>query len=250
MKKTKFLIPLFLSVFFGWLASGLMAQENSSDSQITPTVNPEVKEKVEERIEKVLKANTQKKRAFNGEILSIDDSLSVDTRHGERTVKITSETDIVGPKKEALELEDLSEGDYVITMGYLEDEDTLEARRIAVSQKPTPKEIDIALGEVTDSSSDGENILTIKRANTETIYEVEVTAKTVITKKSDGEMAKAKFSDVEIGDRVIALGKMDADNNFTATRLHVIPGQAEGMAAEEEEETTTPSPEPTTTPEE
>jgi len=127
-------------------------------------------------------------------------------------------------------------------MGYLGDNGILETRRVVVVEKPKLPVREVAFGEVTDISTE-EKILTIKNDKKGITYTIEVTGTTKITKKTDTKVEKAKFSDIEKGDRLVAIGTPTENEEkiITAKLIHIIPDKAVGQ------EKPTPG-EPTPTP--
>ncbi|MGB9706836.1 MAG: DUF5666 domain-containing protein [Microgenomates group bacterium] len=189
-----------------------------------------VKEKVRERLEEVKRGVP---RAYVGEITQIgEDNFTLEARRQTVQVKVTSETKIIGKEKQTLELKDLKVGDFSIAMGYPGENGTLEAKRIVVVSKPSPSIREVAFGRVTDISSE-EKILTLKNERKGLTYTVVVTEKTIITKKVDTKIEKVKFSSIEIGDRVVAIGtpKENEAKLITAKIIHVIPGKALGQVS-------------------
>ena len=204
-----------------------MAQTESAEQKLTPTVDPEIKQKVEQRIQDVLTAKDDQKRAFIGEITEINSIIEIETSQGTKQVKIDEEeTAIIGLKRENLEADDLEIDQYVIAMGYLGNGDVLEAKRIVITTKPEASSYAVVFGQVTDKSSDGENILTLKHLKQDKTYDVEVTKKTTITKRIDGEIEEIKFDEVETKDLLIVIGEKEDGNGFiTAKTIRVVSAQ-------------------------
>jgi len=197
-----------------------------------------VREKVRERVEEIRQGIP---RAYFGEIKQIgSQEFTLETRREEIQVTVSTETKIIGKNKQSLEFKDLKVGDYCIAMGYLTEDNTLEAKRIVIISKPKPPARITAFGRVTDISSE-EKILTVKNEKRGLTYTVSTNEKTVITKKVDKRIEKVDFSAIEIGDRVIVVGahKENEEKIINAKIIHVIPGKALGQ------EKTTPTPSPT-----
>lgn len=244
MKK---IIYLLIAAYYLLLVPMALAQTPTPEgTTATPTSkDQEIKDRIQERIQEVRKA---KNTAFWGTLKEITNStLILDTPRGERRVKTNGETTFVLGKKE-IKITDLAIGNFIIAMGTLDQNGTLNAKRIlALAKPPAPaKSRQAVYGKVTDISED-EKILVLTHPKKGTIFQVQVTNSTIITKKVDGKIKKVNFSDIEVGDRVVAVGsKEKTDGTLTAKIIHVIPGKATGL--EKETLTPTPTKKPTPTP--
>lgn len=217
--------------------------EEVSDDKVQG-IREAVKEKVREKLEEVQKGQ---KRAFVGEIKKAsDNSLTLMALQGEKQVTVSEETTIIDKDRKEIELDALEVGDYLIAMGYLEETDVLSAVRIVVTNELKVPDREVAFGEVTDISAE-EKILTVKNQKKGTIYTVETTATTKITKKIEGKVQEVKFADINEGDRLVAIGKATENEEtiISAKIIHIIPGQAIGLT---EEEAPSPTPSPKATP--
>jgi len=184
-----------------------------------------VKERVREKIEEVKRDVS---RAYVGEITQIGESdFTLDTRRQVAQIKVTSETKIIGKNKQTLEFKELKVDNFCIAMGYPVENGILEAKRIVVISKPKPPAREVAVGRVTDISAE-EKILTVKNDKKGLIYTIQVTEKTIITKKGEKGIEKVKFSTIEINDWIIAIGTptVNEEKIITAKIIHVIPGKA------------------------
>lgn len=186
------------------------------------------KEKAREMIEEAKKG---RKKAFVGKISEIaNTNLVIDTHLGEKQAKTDEETKIIGLGKKEIEFEDLEIGSFVIAMGYLEETGVLNARRIVISKRPKVPARLVAFGKVTDKSPE-EEVLTVKHPSKGTIWTVEVRGTTKITKKIEvlpaggqEKVEKIKFDQIELGDRLVAIGVPDKEENFLIAKLiHIIP---------------------------
>jgi hypothetical protein len=243
------IFSLLLIAYCLLLAPVALAQTPSPEP--TPTeeeISPEIKEKVQERIE-AIKESSLRKAAYYGTLADVSNStLTLEAKKGERRVKTDEETDLIGKKGQAIEVEDLEIGDFLIALGYLDENELLSAKRITVyAEPPEPAEPRYAaFGKVIDISSE-ENVISLTNPVQEITYEIEITTKTTITKKVEDKMQEIKFGEIEVGDFVAAIGTREKENGtITATVVHLLPGETE--AAEEEEEEATPTPKATATP--
>ncbi|MGB9911034.1 MAG: DUF5666 domain-containing protein [Microgenomates group bacterium] len=225
-------------------------QENATPS---PKVRPEIKEKINQ-IREVVKERVQeriqlirKARGYQGEIVQINEELSTITLKIKNNrlleVKVTEETKIVGLKRENLKLTDLKVGNWIIAMGYLNEEGILEAKRIVVINKPKLHTRTAVMGKITDLSTE-EKLITLKTLAKNEVYLVTVTDETKITKKITTRVQSINYSDLQIGDRIVVVGipKENGEKTITAKIIHVIPGKAIGLEKPSSSPSPTPSP--------
>ncbi len=190
-----------------------------------PTIDPDIQEKVEERLQKVLTAQTEPKRAFYGKITDINSVLELQTSQGSNQVKIDTETTIIDQAKKEIEKADLEIDSYVIAMGYLDESGVLNAKRVLVTQpKPRLPDLQVIFGEVTDKSSD-EKIFTVKNFNQGAVYQVEVTTKSKLSQKVEGEIETITFDDLKIGDKLVTIGTASEQDShsLSAKTIYVLP---------------------------
>jgi hypothetical protein len=213
-------------------------------------ISPEIKEKVQERIE-AIKETGSKKAAYFGTLTNISSStLTIESAKGERKIQADEEADFLGKKGQAIDLEDFEIDDFIIALGYIETDGLLLGKRISVlSEEPEPAEPREAVyGEVADVSSE-EEVISLSSLKDNTIYEIEITSKTTIEKKVGEKTEEIEFDEIEIGDRLAAVGTKENDNGtITASVIYLIPSGTE--EAEEEKEGITPTPKASPTPEE
>jgi len=186
-------------------------------------IRTKVKEIVQEKLDQAQKGQ---KMAFVGEITEISGlNLTLQTNQGDKQLKMATDAAIIGKGSKKIEIKDIKSGLFAIAMGYLEENDILGVRRLVISEKPKTSAKEVAFGKVTDISKE-ENILTIKNERKNVIYTIEVSDKTVISKKVDGKVQKVKLEVIENGDWIIAIGTPTENEHkiITAKIIHVIPG--------------------------
>jgi hypothetical protein len=204
---------------------------NPSPTPSRPVLIEEIREAVKEKVkEKLAEVKKGTALAWTGEIEAINEAqLTLNTRLGSKTVLISEETNLVGAGSKKIAVSDLKIGDLVIAMGYLNEDEILEAKRLVLFSKPKRIIREVAFGLVTDISAE-ENLLTVKNEKKGQIYTVVVNAKTLITKKGEeGKIEKTKFSSLETGDWLVAIGipTENEEKLITAKLIHVIPGLTE-----------------------
>lgn len=239
------LLVLFLFTVSCLLSAKIVAQ--SPTPEPTPTVKEEVqeiREAVKEKVrEKIEATRAGQKRAFVGKLTEIfNNTLVLDTRLGERRAQVATGAAIISFEKK-IKFEGLEIGSFVISMGYLREDEILDTRRVVVTEKPeiAPERL-VAFGKVTDINENTKTIL-VEHPKKGTNWTVEITTKTRITKKVEGKVKEVDFKDIAQGDRLVAVGTTveGEENKITAKIIHVIPGLAVGQEKEE----VTPTPEET-----
>ena len=194
----------------------------------TPTTNDsaaqEIRDKVKEIVQEKIKDTQQGQKAgFFGEISKITNSaLTLQTNQGDKELQIATDAAIIQSGKKAA-LEDLETGSFAIAMGYLENTNLLNTKRLVIGKKTESAAREVAFGQVTDISSE-ENILTIKNENKNLIYTIEINAKTVITKKIDGKVQKIKFEVITKEDKLVAIGTPSENEHkiITAKIIYIL----------------------------
>lgn len=233
---------LVCALFF---AVNTFAQEASPEP--SPSPDERIKQQVQERMEKVLStAEEGRKRALVGTLKSIANStLTIETRDENFQAKVADDAIIINEDREEIELNDLIIGSNVIAIGYFDNQNVLDARRVVVTEKFQIPETDSVFGLVTDISQE-EKILTIKHPKNQAVYMIDVGTETEITKSVEGELEEIKFSDIEENDRLVVIGELGENEEkiITAKLIHVFsPLTAAVPEAEEEQESPSPSPE-------
>jgi len=247
--KTFFFVILVLSFAFCLLSlAPRLAQSQSPTPEPTAgeEISQEIKEKVQERIEAITETKLRKV-AYFGNISNISGSvITVNTKKGEKAVNTDEETKFIGKSNQEIKLADLKIGNFVIAMGNLDPSGSFLGKRILVlAKQPEIAPARLAVhGKVVDISQE-EKIISLKHLKQDLAYEIEINDKTTITKKMGEKITKVKFEDIEIGDRIVAIGTKEKENGtITAKIVHVIPGLAKGL----EKVTPTPKPSPKATP--
>jgi len=243
--KKKIIIPLILTAAFLMLAIGTKAASPSPTA--TDSAVQEIRDKVKEIVQEKIKDTQQGQKAgFFGEINKIGDNvLTLQTNQGDKELQIATDAAIIQAGKGAT-LEDLETGSFAIGMGYLEDTNLLDTKRLVIAKKTALSAREIAFGQVTDISSE-EEVLTIKNEKKNLIYTIEINSKTVITKKVDDKDSLVKFGDIVKGDKLVAVGAPSENEHkiITATIIRIM---AEIIEESSPSPSTTATPETTATP--
>lgn len=222
--KKKILVILLIICSFSLIPFSVSAQNDEEEPSPSPD-DERIKQQVQERIENVLKASDEKKKqALIGTLKAIANStLTIETKLGDAQAKIATDAAILDADRKEIELEDLVIGSKLISMGYADNQNVLETKRIIVREEFQTPETEPVFGIVTDISNE-EKVLTIKHPRTETVYMVEINSQTTITQRVEKEIEEAEFSDIKEADRLVAVGEMgeNGEKIITAKLIHII----------------------------
>lgn len=236
-------LTIFTLIAICFLLSGMAVRAVSPTPEATDSAVQEIRDKVKEIVrEKIEDTQQGQKAGFFGEISKIADRLlTLQTNQGEKQLNVATDAAII---KNGLKttLENLETGSFAVGMGYLEDTNLLDTKRLVISKKTELPAREVAFGQVTDISSE-EEILTIKNEKKNLIYTIEINNKTVITKKTDGKVTKIKFTGIVENDKLVAVGAPSENEHkiITAKIIYVLPGLSE-------EDSPTPTTKATPTP--
>ncbi len=256
MKKTLLVTGLlgYLVIGFTSIASAQSASPSASASASPAASGKSIRDNLRERVEEKLTQLINKPRAFVGKITQISNSaLTVDSKGGIKQVKVTDKTvliQVADGKPKTIKESDLAVGNFVVAMGYVENKDTLSARRI-LTMSQDPRQARHPVYGIVQSAKDG--TLVVKHPKKDETWTVKTSTKTEVTLKNDGKMGKSDFKSIVEGDRIIAVGipVKNAAFTITAKLIHVIPGEAHGLLKSptaSPKATKSPTPKPTTTP--
>jgi len=221
VKKILLFYCFFVLLFF--CLPSVLAQEATEEA--VPTSEDKARqilEAVRERIK--AKQLAPKRRAYVGILKSIaDTTLVLETRSGIKQAHVSTEAAILRiseKTKKEIKFEDLAIGKLTIAMGYIGDNEVLEAKRVVVSEKPKqePKR-DAVYGIVTEVDLK-KKIIEIKEFKKEKVWSLKITSKT--------EIANKELKEIETDDRLIVIGLPEEEENIlTAIRIHILPGKSE-----------------------
>jgi hypothetical protein len=236
MKKTFILSILFVFYLTLSFSVGAVSPTPEASESAVQEIRDKVKEIVREKIEETQKGQ---KAAFFGEIGKItEEALTLQTTQGEKQLKIATDTAFIGKGNKKITLDDLKAGSFAIAMGFLEDNNSLQTKRLVISEKTQTAARETAFGKITDISSE-EKVLTIKNEAKNMIYTVEINDKTIINKRVDGKIQKIKFEAIAKGDQIITVGA-PSENEHKIITAKIVQVISNGVQ-EEAEPTATPS---------
>ncbi|KKR30238.1 MAG: hypothetical protein UT61_C0010G0011 [Candidatus Woesebacteria bacterium GW2011_GWA1_39_8] len=211
MKKLFYSLSL-ISLILAEVSSPIFAQEAASQSD---TIRQIVQEKIREAL--------SKPKAYIGTITDkTDTGIQIKTAAGEiQQVALDSQnTSFVKVDKTSkiIKFDDVGIGDFIIAMGFVTNNEILDAKRIIVTTQEKEPERVAFLGEVVEATNNGMT-LAKKVSGEEIIVTLLNTAS--ITKESDGEQVKARYAEIDSGDILLVAGVKDGDS-IEARSVHVV----------------------------
>jgi hypothetical protein len=236
----KIFIIIVLGLFFvSPLSLTSNAQENATDTAETEMnfedvkgIREEVEKKVRDKIDEIV--SKQEKRGWIGTITEITSTgFVIETDQETRTVTLNDEATIINRNRQQITFGDLEESQRVIAMGYLQIDNTLDARRVViVEQKDKIQKMSI-FGTITEKA-DQDQIMLVK--NSEESYELVFGEDATIEIRQDNTTEEADYEDLSTEQKIIAV--IVPIDGSTATY------QVENLLAVSSPE---PTPEPETT---
>lgn len=249
------ILSLIAVFFYSSILVSIHAQESTNSAETTD----EVKQNIKERLEKAAKEEgavlgKTDKKAYVGTLESLtQNTLTIKTLSGSKQVAVAENAKIIGAKREALKVDDLEIGSYLIAMGFTTDNDFLDGRRIVVTDKPLtsaylPYQIkitsikkDVIAAQSTEASKQS--------------WELKSAKTTTITQTFAGNQAEIELTDLKVDDTLIVLGKPDAKKStlLEVTAIHLPQGRAiisqpnEESTASAKKSSPTPTPKPSPT---
>lgn len=205
---------------------GMPRRGNTPDSSDAPATPPGV----------LHRPTSLKQHAYMGKIsaiLTANHAFTLATRQGPKTIQTDDQTKFLkGHTRQSARttFENLKVNDEVAALGETNDAGTVAAKLVVVLPV-NPKEIrrHAVSGTVdqktTVDSSASTTLLVLRHPNNSKTFRVLVDGETKITSRSNFRLT---VNDIKIGQRVIAVGKVDEVGQITAKIVHITPSLAVG----------------------
>lgn len=187
----------------------------------------EIKKKVEEKLKNIV-SQANEKRGWVGIIEEIAETgLKISLAEKTREITTTEETVIVNDKRKEIDFKDLAVGNKVIILGYLQNGDKLEAKRIVLVPKGILRKTITIFGIITDKSKEGQILSVTPRGNEEKEYEVIVDDKSKIYKIVAGKIKAAKYEDIKVDQKAVFVLVPAKSNGSTYNprKILILPGE-------------------------
>ncbi len=224
MKKTLITIIVFsfLISHFSLLA---LAQESTDSADVS---EEEIKENISDRLKKVAGSKdentTQIKQGWAGSIEDItqNNSLSVKTNGETKMAQVDPDAKIINDDKKTIKFENLEIGQYILAMGYLQDNQVLDTKRIVSINQPKPLKYQNYLATIKEIN-DGKITIQIENST----FTLEYDDDTQFSQAVDSEQAEIELSDLQENDQVILIATPDPkdDTTLLATNIHLLKGR-------------------------
>lgn len=215
---------------FAFAATATPTPSTSTSSTQTKTASPSadpavVKQNTLDRIEKILDEkgssilNSLKRKAYVGQVVRVTtESLTVNTLHGEVTVKLTpgKTAMFLIPRLTPVQISDIEIDGFVIAMGYVDGDDVLDARRVLVSPSPLfPIKKGVILGVVQSIKSTQVLVRTLAQEDKVVL----VSSKTVY---QDSTGTTIKKTDVKANTKILIITPNADDASTSASLVRVM----------------------------
>lgn len=208
MKKIIYLtivILLSFSIFTLSLSNGLNSPFSISAQESTSSAE-DITKKVKERLEKVAKEGEvlgeTVKKAYVGTLESLtQNTLTIKTAETTKTAAVADKAKIIGLKREALKIDDLEIGSFLIVMGYATDKNVLDARRVVVSDKPQAPPYTVSLTKYTG--------------------QLELAKNAIITQTFEDNQTEIESTDLKVDDTLVVITNAKSQ----AVAVHLVTGR-------------------------
>lgn len=172
------------------------------------------------------------KTTYSGVVLSIlpgSRAFILNTNRGAKTIQANGQTTFQNPSVghiNSSSFDKLKIGDHVMSVGEIDGTGLMTARLVMIF--PPNKEVKnkkTTVDAIVNQKiiSGAETILTANTVNKNKLIYLVLNKDTVITGKNHNNIS---INDLQVGNRVIAVGIFDDKNNLVAKRLHIVPGLA------------------------
>ncbi len=165
------------------IASPPETELTETDSRIQE-IKETVRQKVEEQLNQVIAE--QKKIGWLGVIKMIDASIiTLENSEGiERQILFNDETTIVSQKSQKLKIEDLTEGNRIVALGFQEGENIADAKRIILTEEAEINKFPL-IGTISDKSQVEDLIVITSAQNKDQTLEISITAQSEIINENE-----------------------------------------------------------------
>lgn len=181
--------------------SGILKEKEEEISAL----REEVRKKVEEKLKTIV--NERKKRGWIGIVEEkTATGLKLRVKNEIRTVVISEEVQVVGLKREKLSFDNIEAGQRLVAMGYLQPDNSLEARRIVFLPEKEEKRVhQVVFGSIIDKSKEEEILVITPSQNQDQEYEVILDQKTALRHRIGNKIEKIKYEEFQVGQKIIAV---------------------------------------------
>lgn len=190
-------------------------QVNAQEA-ITPTPTKvqtkEVLDLVTKKVKEMLNQETTTvstdPKSFIGTISQIKDTqLTISYQNKDIIINTTNDTVFINAKKAKIKISDLKSGQSILAMGYLKDQNQIEAKRIIITDlKTVENNNQVVIGIISDISKSTSILSITPIKNKNTSYQITTDSKTKIIDTNNSE---GKLNSLAKGQKVIIIIKPD-----------------------------------------
>ncbi|MDD4027109.1 MAG: DUF5666 domain-containing protein [Candidatus Shapirobacteria bacterium] len=205
---------------FFLLLSSLIFSQPIFAQEVTPTPNKTLTEEVREMVTNKVKEiqQTSKEIVSNvsntpksliGTITKIDTTkITISYKNESKNITLNTDTVFIDAKKNKTKIENLKVGQDILIMGYFDQFNNLEAKRIVITElKTIENKNEIVLGKIVDISQASPVFVLIPIKNKEAQYQIKTDSKSEIIDK-DGN--KLTIDKLKSGQKIIVVIQPDA----------------------------------------
>lgn len=203
----KLFLTIILGITVGFLIPlKLKAQETTPTA--SPTLDPKtkgvrdaVKEKIEEKLGEIL--SKQKKRGWIGIITDVSATgFKMKVNEETRTATLSDQATIINKNRQQIKFKDLAVDQRIIAMGYVQIDETLDARRIVLIGEREPRKTESIFGTIKEKAEQ-EKIVLVK--NGEESYELIFDKNSVLEQRQDSETEEIDYEGLTVDQKLVAI---------------------------------------------
>lgn len=218
------------------LYSFFITPVKAAASTPTPSVQNDKVEDVKNIVKQLVKSTSaetvsSRPKSFFGTITQIEDNqIRLTIQDQVKTLYLDDETTFVDAKKKQSKIADFKVGQTVIAMGYLNQDQSLDCRRLVYTDtKDVQNDNQIVTGQIVDISQSQSSpifvLIPIQNKNSQ--YQIKTDSKTQITDFQNNKLSSAKT--ITAGKKVIVIIQPDAKLANTFYALKIIDLQPESQ---------------------
>jgi hypothetical protein len=167
-----------------------------------------VQQKVKEKLQQITTVDNSIPRSAIGTITQINNKeITISYKNSNQLISVTDETIFIDAKKNKISLDKLKSGQDILALGYINDGNNLEAKRIVIIDLKTIENINqVVTGKIVDLSKTSPIFTLIPSKNKNTQFQIEIDDKTEII---DSNNKKYTQKNLISGQKVIVIIKPD-----------------------------------------
>jgi len=227
-------LSFFLSLFF---PNQIFAKEatttaSTSDKNLTE----EVREMVAKKVKEIQQSDTNSSssttpKSITGTISKIEnDKIIITDKNDLKTITISEDTAFIDAKKNKTKINNLKSGQVILSIGYYDQYDNFEAKRIVVTTSEAIKnKNEIIFGKIADISQTSNVLILIPIKNKNTQYQIKSDSKTKVVDENGNILTIGKLKS---GQKIVAVIQPDAKiaNTFNVSQIIVFSSNSTSIS--------------------